>query len=51
MSQQAREKLLQQLLSNEKILTLIYDKTFYSGARSPGADRIPEDLQKILENN
>lgn len=49
--QQAREKLLEQLLSNEKILTLIYDKTFYSGVRSPGLDKIPDDLEKILENN
>jgi hypothetical protein len=31
MGTEARERLLEKLLSNEKILTLIYDKTFYSG--------------------
>jgi hypothetical protein len=30
---EAREQLLERLLSNEKILTLIYDKTFYSGQK------------------
>lgn len=28
---EAREQLLTNLLANEKVLTLIYDKTFYSG--------------------
>lgn len=37
MSDEAREKLLEQLLSNEKILTLIYDKAFYSGIKSTSA--------------
>ena len=44
LNQQAREKLLEELLANERILTLIYDKTFYSGARSPHMEKIPEDL-------
>ena len=42
---------MEQLLNNEKVLTLIYDKTFYSGAKSPNLDKIPEDLEHILENH
>lgn len=43
MSDEAREKLLEQLLSNEKILTLIYDKAFYSGIKSTSAvEKMPE---------
>ena len=49
--QLAREKLMEQLLSNEKVLTLIYDKTFYSSSRSPGLDKIAEGLEHIMENN
>ena len=37
---EAREQLLANLLSNEKILTLIYDKTFYSGA-----NRMLQDIE------
>lgn len=32
LSTEGRELLLEKLLSNEKILTLIYDKTFYSSS-------------------
>ena len=32
MSTEARQLLLEKLLANEKILTLIYDKTFYSNS-------------------
>lgn len=45
---QTREKLLEELLTNEKILTLIYDKTFYSGNKSPQGEKLPEDLERIL---
>jgi hypothetical protein len=48
---EARERLLEKLLSNEKILTLIYDKTFYSGAKQVQDMEIPSDLKKILEYN
>lgn len=51
MSVEAREKLLEKLLSNEKILTLIYDKTFYSGNRQVQDMEIPSELKKILEDN
>lgn len=51
MSQVSREKLLEELLANEKVLTLIYDKAFYSGSKSPNMDKMPEELEKILENN
>ena len=40
LSGEAREQLLGNLLSNEKILTLIYDKTFYSGA-----NRMLQDIE------
>lgn len=48
MSMEVREKLLEKLLANEKILTLIYDKTFYSGNRQVQDMEMPSDLKKIL---
>jgi hypothetical protein len=50
-SQQAREKLLEQLLSNEKILMLVYDRMFHGGSRPLGTGNIPEELSKIVECN
>ncbi len=50
---QARQKLMEKILNNEKILTLIYDKTFYSGNKNNKMDsqEIPEELEGILEND
>jgi hypothetical protein len=43
--------LLANLLSNEKILTLIYDKTFYSGGNKALQDiELPPELKKIIED-
>ncbi len=52
------------MLSNEKILTLIYDKTFYAnhanskgfGTSSPThmrkmVDEIPEEMQHLMEDD
>jgi hypothetical protein len=39
------------LLSNEKVLTLIYDRVFYSGVQNSNMEKMPEDLEKILEND
>ena len=51
MSGEAREQLMTSLLANEKVLTLIYDKTFYSGANRIGHDvEMPIDLREILED-
>lgn len=46
-----REDLMAKLLANEKILTLIYDKTFYSGNKLPQDIEMPTDLKKILEDD
>jgi hypothetical protein len=35
LSTEAREQLLEKLLANERVLTLIYDKTFYSSSNRP----------------
>lgn len=51
MSAEAREQLLTNLLANEKILTLIYDKTFYSGGNKALQDiELPAELKRILED-
>ena len=51
LSAEAREQLLTNLLSNEKVLTLIYDKTFYSGSNRQMQDiEIPSQLRQILED-
>lgn len=51
MGPESREQLLTNLLSNEKILTLIYDKTFYSGGNRPLQDiELPSELKQILED-
>jgi hypothetical protein len=44
---------MEKILNNEKILTLIYDKTFYSGNKNNKMDsqEIPEELEGILEND
>jgi len=39
------------LLANERILTLIYDKTFYSTGNRAGQEiEIPNELKDILED-
>ena len=51
MTGEAREQLLANLLSNEKILTMIYDKTFYSGGNRGIQDiEVPSELKQILED-
>ena len=50
MSFEAREQLLTNLLNNEKILTLIYDKTFYSGGGKIQDIELPSELRQILED-
>ena len=50
MPAEQREQLLTSLLTNEKIITLIYDKTFYSGSNRPIQDiDLPPELRRILE--
>lgn len=50
-SAEAREQLLEKLLANERILTLIYDKTFYSTGNRVGQEiEIPNELKNILED-
>ena len=51
LTSEAREQLLTSLLSNEKILTLIYDKTFYSNSNKILQDiEVPYELRQIIED-
>lgn len=51
LSTEAREQLLEKLLANERVLTLIYDKTFYSSSNRPLQEmEMPNELRKILED-
>lgn len=54
--------MLEKLLTNQKILTLIYDKTFYSGQKNKNnqyqqfannmmVEEIPEEIQQILQDD
>ena len=46
-----REQLMERLLANEKVLTLIYDKTFYVGNKQMHEVEMPSELKRILEDN
>ena len=46
-----REQLMERLLANEKVLTLIYDKTFYVGNKQPQEIEVPSELRQIMEDN